>query len=293
MAKVFRSLGDYTCDLGRHTQVHLREKRHRETDISTWHGNFLKKQIKTPPRSTLTARCSFSAGDVLEPLSPPRYFALEHGSLGITRQFRVDVTPGFLISATHNIRCYSKFNIMIQETVQALTRPFLLRREKYGYHFCKPKRARWVEEAVICWLEMMPPSIPSVTRGLRLPPKEPLLPLLDGIIPKVKKLCNSFKPPAVCRKSRLRIYGHANTSARLSLSLVRVSPWMSLRDTVAKPQSFTPCSSEGPLVTSRLPVVRQSGGGSQPPGLGPLAPEHTSPLRQHTLLTPALLRCDS
>ncbi len=52
-------------------------------------------------------------------------------------------------------------HLSFSAAVQALTRPFLLRRAKYGYHFCKPKRARWVEEAVICWLEIMPPSMPS------------------------------------------------------------------------------------------------------------------------------------
>lgn len=52
-------------------------------------------------------------------------------------------------------------HLSFSAAVQALTRPFLLRRAKYGYHFCKPKRARCVEEAVICWLEIMPPSIPS------------------------------------------------------------------------------------------------------------------------------------
>lgn len=52
-------------------------------------------------------------------------------------------------------------HLSFSAAVQALTRPFLLRRAKYGYHFCKPKRARWVEEAVICWLEIIPPSMPS------------------------------------------------------------------------------------------------------------------------------------
>lgn len=52
-------------------------------------------------------------------------------------------------------------HLSFSAAVQALTRPFLLRRAKYGYHFCRPKRARWVDEAVICWLEIMPPSMPS------------------------------------------------------------------------------------------------------------------------------------
>lgn len=52
-------------------------------------------------------------------------------------------------------------HLSFSAAVQALTRPFLLSLAKYGYHFCRPKRARWVEEAVICWLEIIPPSMPS------------------------------------------------------------------------------------------------------------------------------------
>lgn len=60
-------------------------------------------------------------------------------------------------------RCFTWIHghLSFSAAVQALTRPFLLRRAKYGYHFCRPKRARWVDEAVICWLEIMPPSMPS------------------------------------------------------------------------------------------------------------------------------------
>lgn len=71
--------------------------------------------------------------------------------------------------------------------------------------------------------------------------------------------------------------------------LVRYSIWMLWRDTVAKSRSFLPCGNDGPLLTSCLPVVRQSRRASQPLGLGLLAPEHTSALRQHTSLTPPLL----
>lgn len=52
-------------------------------------------------------------------------------------------------------------HLSFSAAVQALTSPFLLSLAKYGYHFCRPKRARWVEEAVICWLEIIPPSMPS------------------------------------------------------------------------------------------------------------------------------------
>lgn len=51
------------------------------------------------------------------------------------------------------------------------------------------------------------------------------------------------------------------------------------QDLVAQPWSFSPCSSDGPLLTSWLPIVRQSSGGSEPPGPWPVGPwEFISPV---------------
>lgn len=76
-------------------------------------------------------------------------------------------------------------------------------------------------------------------------------------------------------------------------SLVSYSMQLLWQDTTAKPRSSSPCGNDGPPLTSCLPVVRQSRGGSQPPGLALLAPEHTSARRQRTSLTPAPAWCDS